>query len=286
MEDNQPCRISVLTLVVYFTFCLTVSAQIVSNAHLLQACETLLKAPLSPSELQTLQQASHDKETAPDLRSRAMAAYALTFLFQGDTNTFERATEILRTTYPDAVSFVKVTRQDAFVTCSDCAGSGLQTVLCPSCMGTGACKACAGTGAIGGVLCKVCKGKRACIRCGGKKHIEIACPVCKGTAQIFKPSEKIRENYFAVLSDLSAHCKDSILFSEQFQQASKQKDLMQRIALFENLIRTFQHRADLADAKTFWSRLSNNGTLWPNKADNARKKTELHAKSRSSVISA
>jgi len=226
------------------------SAQQPSDERVQEASERLQRAPLAPAELQVLMEVSRHAAGTPDLRSRAMAACALAFLMQGETNAFERAAAALRTAYPDRAALLPVTRQDAFVTCADCKGTGRQTTLCPACLGKGSCKTCGGTGRAAAGACPACKGRRACAMCEGKKRIETSCAACKGSAFIFKPSAKIGETYTALLADLAASCQDNIRFGKLFREASKENELGKRIALLEALLQSFPTRPDLADARS------------------------------------
>lgn len=246
-QVNAPVRhgwVSVLALALpLFTF-----AQEFSEQRLRQACEALQASPLEAGDLQILAEASRSTTTSPSLRSRAMAAFSLTFLMQGNTNAFDRACQMIRTTFPDAVSLIKVTRDDCFVQCQDCKGSEKLTTLCPVCMGTGKCKTCLGTGRKEGAKCSVCKGKSDCGMCSGKKRITIPCPTCKGTSIVFKPKESIRTNFNALLSEISSICQEYARFAEQYRIASAETDLAKRIELFKALIESFPHHPDIRPA--------------------------------------
>jgi len=230
------------------TVSLAFSAQDVTEARLQQACASLQRAPFAAADLQTLLDASRHATNSPALRSRAMAAYSLTLLMQGNTNAFGHALQILRATYPQTAPLITVSREDGYATCDACAGSGVQMALCPACMGSGKCKPCAGTGKKDSAACPACKGRGDCAMCAGKQKIETACPTCKGTRQVFKPSAKIRDNYNTLLTNIVSICQENARYSEQFHLASLEADNAKRIVLFQNLLQEFPHRTDLGPA--------------------------------------
>jgi len=232
-----------------FAATFAVAAETVSEAQLQQACTALLQAPQAAQELQVLLDVSRHATNSPALRSRAMAAYALTLLMQGNTNAYERAFQVIQTTYPETAPLMTVGSRDCFIACTDCAGSGTQTTICPVCMGSGKCKSCAGSGKKDAEVCPACKGKGLCARCAGVKKIEIACPTCRGSRFTFKPSEKILANFSALLTNIVDICQDNARFAEQSALAAKEKDNAKRIELFTKLLNDFPHRADLADAQ-------------------------------------
>ena len=194
-------RIATLTLALAAN--LAFSAQDAMEAKLQQACASLQRSPFDAAELQTLLDVSRHATNSPALRSRAMAAYSLTLLMQGNTNSFERALQILRSAYPETAPLIKVSRDNAFAACEACAGS---------------------------------------------QKIATACPTCKGTRLVFKPSGKIRENYNALLTNIVGICQENTRYTEQFSLASRETDTAKRIALLQNLLQEFPHRTDLVPA--------------------------------------
>lgn len=226
------------------------AAQAFSEQKLRQACVTLQQTPFAAEELQTLAETSRLATNSPALRSRAMAAYSLAFLMQGNTSAFERALSVIRTTSPDALPLIQVTREDCFAMCQNCVGSGNKTTLCPTCMGTGKCKSCLGLGTKDTAACPACKGKSGCGMCSGKKRIKTPCPACNGSAFTFKPKESIRNNFTALLSDMIARCEDNARYAEQLQLATKETDHAKRIAILRPLLQDFSHRKDLGTALT------------------------------------
>jgi hypothetical protein len=226
----------------------SVLAQEFSEQRLELACTNLLLDPFSPEGLQTLAEVSRCATNSPALRSRAMAAYSLAYLMKGNTNAFDRALRTMQSTAPEAVALLKVTQSDCFSPCKDCSGSGTQITLCPTCMGSAKCKSCSGSGKKEAVPCPVCKGKGTCAMCSGKKRITTVCATCKGTTQIFNPKDTLRNNYNALLSDMTALCRENARFTEQCKLAAKETDLNKRIILLQDLLQAFPHRTDLGSA--------------------------------------
>lgn len=237
-------RISALLFLVAHTS----SAQTYSNHRLQQACAGLQQSPLAPGDLQILAEASRLSTNSPTLHARALAAYSLTFLLQGNTNAFDRAVMAMRVACPSALSHLKVSRDDCFAMCLECLGSGKKSTLCPSCMGSGKCKSCLGAGKKEEALCTACKGKGECVMCAGKKRITPPCPACKGSALIFQPKETIRSNYNALLSEIAAACQEDDNFAVQYGAAVKEPDLNKRVTLLRALVQSYPRRSDLGPA--------------------------------------
>ncbi|MBP8800306.1 MAG: hypothetical protein KBI41_02120, partial [Kiritimatiellae bacterium] len=66
-------------------------AKVPEEARLRAASEALLQTPLSVPNLHILSEYVRNSDNPPALRSRAMAAYAMALLLQGNTNNFVRA---------------------------------------------------------------------------------------------------------------------------------------------------------------------------------------------------
>ncbi len=114
------------------------AAEPTEESRLLAACQTLLQVPLSAPDLRVLADFARAAEQAPDLRSRAMAAYAAAVLLQGNTNTFARAQQVHRTTFPDDAALLPFTAEQYTAACADCGGSGRRAgTACPVCLGRG-----------------------------------------------------------------------------------------------------------------------------------------------------
>ena len=215
-----------------------------------KACEALQAAPLSAPNLQILADASRSLTNCPPLRNRAMAAYAVSYLLQGNTNAFDKTLQVIRTSFPDTFALITLTKEDALSTCPDCQGSGKQVTLCPTCMGSGRCKSCAGTGKKESASCPACNGKGLCPMCAGKKRIKTPCPACKGTRSIIQPKPAVLNRFTALLSEISAQCAENASFAAQFDAAAKEPDAGKRIALLQALLQAFPHRQDLFSAQS------------------------------------
>ena len=237
--------------------CLSASAQNVTEARLQQACVSLQRSPLATADLQTLIDVSHNVTNSPSLRGRAMAAYSLALLMQGNTNAFERAKQTLTSTFPEAAALITARRDDAFAICDACRGSGTQMMPCPACVGSGKCKACAGTGKKNSVACPACNGKGTCAMCSGKSKIEAVCPTCKGARQVFKPNERIRTNFNTLLTNIVVLCQENVRFNEQLSRASRETDTAKRVDLLKSLFQEFPNRTDLGLAKNLMEQAVN-----------------------------
>jgi hypothetical protein len=233
-----------------FAATFSLAAATVPEPKLAEACAALQRTPLAAAEIQTLLDVSRQADYNPALRGRAMAAFSLTLLMQGDTNGFERAVQGLRTAYPNAAPLVTVTREAAFTACADCKGKGVQTTICPACKGLGTCKSCDATGQKDGAACATCKGRGACALCAGKKRISTPCAPCRGTRLVFKPSEAIRANYNALLAESVALVEENARYAEQYRAASRESDTAKRIALLTALLGAYPHRTDLGPAQS------------------------------------
>jgi len=119
---------SILTLstVVMLSAHLAAWGQDATESRLQQACLALQRTSQAAADLQTLLDASRNAALSPALRGRAIAAYSLALLEQGNTNAFERALLTLRATYPETVPLIKVSRSDVITT-----DNGSQQMLKP-----------------------------------------------------------------------------------------------------------------------------------------------------------
>ena len=228
-------------------------AETFSEASLQKACVTLQHTPLSMPDLQILADVSRSTTNHPALRRHAMAAYALSLLMQGNTNAFNRAVQIQKTAFPDQTPLITIGKADYTATCTDCLGKAEKSTTCPLCMGSGTCKTCNGTGkktasAGKNTRCPSCARPGTCNRCNGKKNIEIVCPTCHGSGQIFKLSESVRKNFRALLSGIEVICQERADYTERLKKAQLETDADTRIRLLQSLTNSFSHRPDLAQA--------------------------------------
>ena len=197
------------------------------EARLQRACETLQHTPQSAPDLQILVEVSQSATNKPALRSRAIAAFGLSRLLQGDTNAFTRITQLQKTAYPDIVPLVTITNDDYTATCDGCLGGGTKGMPCPMCMGTNKCKVCNGIGKTaageGFVPCEACRYKETCRMCNGQKRKGTICPFCKGTGKICKPNDKVSNNYNLVLSNIVTICQENYAKAQR-EAASRKPD--------------------------------------------------------------
>lgn len=132
-KHAMPVRLALLA-----TTGVLAAAEPAEESRLLAACQTLRQVPLSAPDLRVLADFARTTEQAPDLRSRAMAAYAAAVLLQGNTNTFARAQQVHRTTFPDDAALLPLTAEQYTAACADCGGGGRRAgTACPACLGRG-----------------------------------------------------------------------------------------------------------------------------------------------------
>jgi len=145
------------------------------SERLLTACSTLSVTPADTTALQVLLDYSRSTSSIPQLKSRAMAAFTLAALVQGDTNLFVRAQNSHASNFPNDRDLVSIRLESCFVPCKTCRGYGRVDQTCMACTGTRKCSICGGDGR---VLDKNMQGHRdnsmACTQCRGTG----ICPVC------------------------------------------------------------------------------------------------------------
>lgn len=113
-------------------------AKVPEETRLRAASEALLQTPLSVPNLHILSEYVRNSDNPPALRSRAMAAYAMALLLQGNTNNFVRAQQAHRAAYPDDAQLIPLTAEHYSVPCDACNGTGRrEKAVCPQCFGRG-----------------------------------------------------------------------------------------------------------------------------------------------------
>lgn len=118
---------------------LVLAAGLPEEARLSAASEILQRTPLSAPDLRVLSEYVRNGDSSPVLRSRAMAAYVMALLLQGNTNSFIRAQQIHQATYPDDIQLIPLTSRHYCVSCDGCRGTGRrEKAVCPQCYGRGA----------------------------------------------------------------------------------------------------------------------------------------------------
>jgi hypothetical protein len=107
------------------------------NTGIRSAAQTLISVPSSPEDLEALRLYARDPQSTPALKSRAMAAYALTLLAKGDTNLFERARLVHAAAFADDQKLIPLRISDCLASCPACGGQRTQRPVCATCHGKG-----------------------------------------------------------------------------------------------------------------------------------------------------
>lgn len=137
--------------------------------------------------------------TDPDLRSLALAVYALGRLHGSDPVEAQRAREALTREFPASPYLRHLTKDALARPCEVCQGKGKQgTDKCVLCKGSRRCVACQGRGSttsMGGkrIPCAACAGTGQCRECmgEGRKAGATSCTACDGTGETWD-RKKIR----------------------------------------------------------------------------------------------
>lgn len=135
--NNHPCiMFRLVTLMAVFPLFLV--AGLPEEARLRAASEALQQTPLSVPDLHVFSEYVRNGDNSPALRSRAMAAYAMALLLQGNTNNFVRAQQAHRTAYPEDAQLIPLTAAHYSIPCDACNGTGQrEKSVCPQCLGRG-----------------------------------------------------------------------------------------------------------------------------------------------------
>jgi len=210
--------------------------------HPLKAvCSTLLTKPLDPASLPELINYACNTSGLQQVRSRAMAVYALVALANADSNLFVSAKNSHAAKFPADKDLIRVRLSDSFLTCAECAGRGFRDtpINCSLCNGSGKCmntdcdrgKWIITQPGYGGpkrttsvLLCPKCKGAGVCPKCHGQTSVRNTCAECKGAGSLFKRTPALFENYEALLRDMLADLQAEEDFDSAFHAATLIED--------------------------------------------------------------
>jgi hypothetical protein len=234
--------------------------------HPLKAvCSTLLTKPLDPESIPELINYACNTSGLQQVRSRAMAVYALVALANADSNLFVSAKNSHAAKFPSDKNLIRVRLSDSFLSCAECAGLGFRDtpIACSLCTGGGKCMdtdcdrgrwiitqpGYGGPKRTPSVLpCPKCKGSGVCPKCHGQTSARTTCAACKGSGALFKRTPALFENYEELLRDMLAYLQTEEDFERAFHVATLIGDYDQRIAAFQKLIATFSRHPRIDDA--------------------------------------
>jgi hypothetical protein len=224
-----------------------------------KSCDTLAENPRDAEALAVLTAYAGSTNAIDRLRSRAMAAYALTGLMQSDTNLYVTARESHARAYPADKHLLRIAPQECYVACAVCAGEGFVMGPCPVCKGDTRCPECKGRGVLPeqktlkgsrsntrGLKCSACSGsgRIVCRRCGGKNLAAMRCPECRGNPLEFKTPPKVVEDFALLVQGISKWIANEDIFFRQFAAAKTLSDPAKRIASLKSLIASYGYRAE------------------------------------------
>ncbi len=227
-----------------------------------QSCDTLAANPRDQEALAALLAYARNTNGIDRLRSRSMAAYALTGLMQADTNLYVTARDAHARAYPADKHLLRITPQECYVACAHCAGEGFVMGPCPVCKGDNRCPECKGKGVVPehqtlkgsrnparGVKCAACSGsgRVLCRRCGGKNLVPLRCPECKGNPLAFKTPPRVVEDFSLLVQGVSKWIANEEMFFSQLDAAKNMADPAKRIAALKSLIAAYGYRAEKAE---------------------------------------
>ncbi|MFA7172009.1 MAG: hypothetical protein WC340_01125 [Kiritimatiellia bacterium] len=228
-----------------------------------KTCELLVEQPRDETALAALLAYAKGTNSVDRLRSRAMAGYALSTLFKGNTNLYISARNSHSRTYPDDAHLLRIDLQACYERCEECQGRGKVTNLCPACKGSDKCKACNGEGERlrrknlkgsreAGVKCSVCKGtgRVVCEMCRGTGQIERPCSNCKGKPERFVTPTKVYNDFTLIVKGITKWINNEVVFSENLKIAKSKADLTERVAALQALVAKSSYREDIGDVET------------------------------------
>lgn len=227
-----------------------------------QTCELLAEQPRDEAALAALLAYAKNTNSVDRLRSRAMAGYALSSLFKGDTNLYISARSSHSRAYPDDAHLLRIDLQTCYVSCPECQGQGKVTIQCPICAGSDKCKACNGEGERlrrknlkglreAGVKCSVCKGtgRVICEMCRGTGQVERPCSNCKGKPDRFVTPTKVYDDFTLIVKGISKWISNEEVFSQSLAAAKSNASLAERVAALQQLLADYSYREDIGEVK-------------------------------------
>jgi hypothetical protein len=236
------------------------------QTQLKEACFRLVEKPLDPASLHVLLDYTRSTSGIPTLKSRAMAAYALSSLMNGETNLFERAQRSHAASFPADRALINVRLEACYRPCDTCGGAGYleHDITCSQCKGAGKCEKCKGTGrwqtesAVDTRISRVrkhasvmdcykCAGSGTCPDCNGLKVYRTKCELCLGAGCFFQRPRALSENLQTLLSVMITSIQSEESLLERIRQAKAETLIDLRIRSFEKLLRECGNRPELAE---------------------------------------
>ncbi len=230
--------------------------------NLRQSCERLAATPGDEEALTALLEYAKNTNGIDRLRSRAMAGYALSSLFKGDTNLYVRARQSHARAYPDDQHLLRIDLKTCYVNCTECQGMGYITAVCPVCAGGNQCKACNGKGVRlqrknlkgshdAGIKCDVCggSGRLPCNRCNGSGQIARRCQKCQGNPESFVTPAKVYDDFSLIVKGITKWISNEDVYYQHYQAAKSQVNIDARVAAFQELLATYSYREDKGEVE-------------------------------------
>lgn len=227
-----------------------------------ETCELLAEQPRDEKALAALLAYAKNTNGIDRLRSRAMAGYALSSLFKGDTNLYERARLSHARTYPNDSHLLRIDLKTCYVRCEECQGQGTITSICPVCEGHTKCKACNGTGERlqrrnlkgsndAGVKCSVCggTGRLPCERCQGTGQIVSPCAKCKGKPESFVTPPKVIDDFTLIVKGITKWINNEDVFLQHLQAAKNRAAGVEKVAALKELLANYSYREEKGEVE-------------------------------------
>lgn len=222
-----------------------------------KTCEQLAEQPRDEAALAALLAYAKNTNNVDRLRSRAMAGYALSSLFTGNTNLYTSARNSHARAYPDDTHLLRIDLKTCYVSCKECQGRGSIASICPACEGNDKCKACNGTGERlqrknlkgsrdTGIKCSVCggTGQLVCQRCRGTGQLVSTCPTCKGMPEKFVTPTKVHDDFTLIMKGITKWINNEEVFSQSFQAAKAKASGTERVTALKELLANYSYREE------------------------------------------